>query len=329
MQYVSTDDIVACARGMRQARETALGLELVRFSDAALAIYREPESRALRSLCPAGVVLDLLTDSDVLYLKAQIGPGARQPAYFDLYVDGVFVGTLGSATPEEVIEGELHWKSTGTMRVTLYVPQCRMFGFREVALADGASWSPAPLQPTLLALGDSITQGMDAHHPSLIYPAVAARALGMGLYNCGVGGYVFDAASLPDPPITDPALITVAYGTNDWSCHHDVAHARDYLARVRTLYSTVPVVVLEPIWRTACDGDPAEPNSYTLADYRRELAAIVDEFLDVRYLPMSNLLPPGPVFLSDGTHPDSVGHITYGENLAKMLGRVLATESIR
>ncbi len=315
------DEIRVCARGICEARETELGLELSRFRADALAAYAVLDGWTLRAQCPAGVVLEWLTDSPSLSLRAQLGPGAREPAFFDLYVDGRFTGTLGAATPGETVEGTFTWPSTGSARVALYLPHCRRVGLQRIALAG--DWTPAPPLPTLLALGDSITQGMDTPHPSLIYPAVAARLLGMGLYNAGVGGYVFDAASLPAPPVADPALITVAYGTNDWSAGRDVAQARPYLARVRALYPATPVVVLAPLWRTACDAAPA--TGATLADYRRALAAIVADFPGMTYLPMTHLLPPSPEFLSDGTHPNAVGHLVLGANLARTLaGRAAA-----
>jgi lysophospholipase L1-like esterase len=313
------DMIVACARGMRQARETGLGLELVRFSDAALAAYAEKEMWTVRAWCPAGVTLQLVTDSPTLDIELALGPGARQPAYVDAYVDGRFAATLGSATPGETLAGTFTLPGTPA-HVSLYLPHCRQAGIRTLALADGASWTPAPAQPILLALGDSITQGMDAHHPSLTYPAVAARRLGMSLYNGGIGGYVFDAASLPDAPVADPALITVAYGTNDWSHRRDVAHARDYLTRLRALYPTTPVAVLAPLWRSA----DATEEAASLADYRAALTAIVAGFPGMTTVPMPALLPPGPAFLCDGVHPDAAGHVVYGENLAGALQAVFS-----
>ena len=49
-----------------------------------------------------------------------------------------------------------------------------------------------------------------------------------------------------------PDLITVAYGTNDWSCKPRdmlVRDAEECLDGVRRLWPQVPLVVIGPLWR--------------------------------------------------------------------------------
>lgn len=323
MKYFTLSDFNSCARGISHLRETSLGVEFYRFSDALLTAYRKQEGWELRSLCPSGVALDFFTDSNRLFLQAQIAAGARETAYFDLYLNGIFSGTIGSTCPDKTISGEFCWQSTGITHVTLYLPHCRMVGIQQLALTDSTCLRPALSKPILLALGDSITQGMDAHHPSLCYPSVAARIMGMSLFNCGVGGYIFDVNSLPEAPVANPALITVAYGCNDWSAGRAASFAADYLARLRTLYPTIPIAVLEPIWRSGADDiRQEEMTGNSLANYRRELSAIIDKLPGMICLPMSKLLPAENSFLSDGTHPDTIGHIIYGNNLAQLLQQI-------
>jgi lysophospholipase L1-like esterase len=327
MRDLSPAEIFAAARGARHLRETVLGVELRRFSETELAYYEAKSHAALvRALCPAGVRLEWLTAGDRLTVSLRIGEGAREPAYCDLTVDGLFVATLGSAKPGETLTGELCWPTDGQPhRVALHLPHMRVCGIAALAVPEDAV--PAPAQPCWWALGDSITQGMEAHHPSLAYPAVAAAQLGLDACNFGIGGQVFDAAGLPEHAAADPALITVAYGCNDWHQGLDPAvAARDYLAALRAAYPAVPTVVLEPIWWEGKDNDdtPHPDTGYSYRDYRRRLAAVVAAFPGVATLPMAYLLPPGPAFLPDAVHPSTAGHTVYGLNLARLLRAHLA-----
>ncbi|OPZ83729.1 MAG: GDSL-like Lipase/Acylhydrolase [bacterium ADurb.Bin429] len=313
MRVLTTEEILACARGMRQASETNLGLELQRFSEAEAAFYAYSEGATVRARCTAGVAVCVETDSDRLDVSLRLGVGARACSYVDLYVDDLFVGTGGSLEARETIEASFQWPTDGTRRVALYLPHCRQAGIVALALADGASFTPSA-RPVLLALGDSITQGMDSPHPSLTWPAVAARALNLDVHNCGIGGHVFDADGLPERPVEHPALVTVAYGANDWNQGRSPEYARPYLARVRQLYPTTPLAVLETIWWEG--GETVEKHGLTFAAYRTALAAIAAEFAVDGLLPMPRLLPPGPAFLADSVHPTAAGHVVMGLNVA-------------
>jgi lysophospholipase L1-like esterase len=325
MRLLTSDDIIACARGIRQARETALGLELLRFSDAELAYYRYSKAAEARSLCTAGVALCFETDSDILNISLRLGVGARACAYVDLYVDGLFVATRGAHESCEALEATFHWPTDGPRRVTLYLPHCRQAGIVSLTLADGAALRPVS-QPALLALGDSITQGMESPYPSLAWPAVAARTLGLDLHNYGIGGHYFDVAGLIDCLMERPALITVAYGTNDWNTGHAPQHASPYLARVRELWPATPLAVLEPIWWEG--GETIEKHGLTFTAYRQALTAIAVEFPVECLLPMPALLPPGPEFLADNVHPNAAGHLVMGTNVARLTqGTVCALTS--
>lgn len=322
MRTLTHDEIIACARGTRQAKQTDLSLELLRFSEAELAYYAYSEGALVRALCTAGVALSFETDSDCLRVVLRLGVSARAYAFIDLYVDDLFVATAGSATAQDTLEasftlaGETPCEPGHLRRVTLYLPHCRQAGIVAIELADGAACAPYRREE-LLALGDSITQGMEALHPSLAWPAVAARALNLDLHGCGIGGHHYDAAGLIDCPVARPALITVAYGTNDWNMERSAEHARPYLTRLRELYPTSPLAVLAPPWWEGAEA--AEKAGVTLAVWRRTLADIVAEFPVDCYLPMPALLPPGPHFLADGVHPGSAGHLVMGQNVARLV----------
>ena len=68
-----------------------------------------------------------------------------------------------------------------------------------------------------LSIGDSITQGMVTHGPAGTYAAVLGRMLNADFHNHGVGGHWFDPQLIGAVPGWEPDLVTVAYGTNDWT----------------------------------------------------------------------------------------------------------------
>ncbi|MHB9024252.1 MAG: SGNH/GDSL hydrolase family protein [Armatimonadota bacterium] len=324
MRTLNENEIMSCARGALQARQTELGLLPLRFTDAELAYYEGlSEAASVRAHCPAGIALDFFTNSDVVEIEAGIGAAARLSAFFDVYVDGVFVGSIGAAQPGETVKGAVRWTAPADRpsRVTIYLPHMRVTGLKRVALAEGSSFTPAPPERLLLALGDSITQGMEAPNPSLAFPTVAARALGLFAHNCGIGGQRFDASALPERALDDPAQIIVAYGANDWWYGDSADTAGPYLARLRELYPQTRIAVLEPIWSVPGDGDGSPPESAceAFADYRRSLAAVVNEYPGIECIPSERLLPPAPAFVPDGLHPDDAGHVVYGLNLARLL----------
>lgn len=81
---------------------------------------------------------------------------------------------------------------------------------------------------------------MDAVHPSLTYPSLAAKMLDMDVINMGVGGGTFYADDV-DYTGYEPDLITVSFDTNDWGWVKDEmelqGNMRAYLERMTEVYA--------------------------------------------------------------------------------------------
>ena len=324
MRQLSQDEIISCAAGSLQTRQAEQGLHLMRFNDAAMENFNLFPAWQKRTVCTAGVMLDLVTDSRTITVAVQSGVKIRKWAYFDAYADGLFTGTFGGIDLPEKVEFTLPLGSAkGRRRVQLYLPHSQETFIQAVGLDDGASFEPAWQGKLLMAMGDSITQGMECRNPSLTYIATACRSLGLALHNCGVGGHEFHQECLRAVLAPKPDLITVAYGVNDWRHDQSVNNAHDFLRRLRELYPAVPVVVLEPIWvqKGSPEGLAGKPNAtgITLAEYRRMLIETVAGIQNMRCIPTADLLPPGPIFMPDGIHPGDHGHMVYGLNVARIL----------
>jgi hypothetical protein len=68
------------------------------------------------------------------------------------------------------------------VRLTVYLPQLVQIKLFNLEVSPGAGVEKAPRFPrNLLCLGDSITQGMEAVHPSFSYPVLLSRFLNMNL----------------------------------------------------------------------------------------------------------------------------------------------------
>ena len=329
MQTIPLSTVASFARGIVNAVETENGLRFERFDAETLAYYEKIGSaRHDRACCSAGVTLAFRTDSRQLALSLDLTTQVRDYSFADVCVDGAFIASAGAADAPAFIELQTALPGArGAMRtVSVHLPHCRQAIVRAMALDDGARCEADEARPLLLAFGDSITQGMNAHHPALAYATVMARTLDMSLLNLGVGGHVFDVEGLCAPPHPAPDLITVAYGINDWNRSCDIASARPWLGRLREWYPEAPVFVFEPIWagKEGMDVSP-KPNSAgrTLADARRELGGIVDEFPGIVRVGSDRLMPAVAAFLSDGLHPNDAGHAVYGLNAANAIREAL------
>ena len=329
MQHIPLSTVAAFARGIVNSVETENGLRFERFDAETLAYYEKlGAGRYDRACCSAGVTLAFRTDSRQLALTLDLTTQVRAYSFADVCVDGLFVASAGAADGPARIELQAALPGErGAMRsVAVHLPHCRQAIVRTMAVDDGARCEADEARPLLLALGDSITQGMNAHHPALAYATVMARTLGMTLLNQGVGGHVFDVDGLCAPPDPVPDLVTVAYGINDWNRGCDIAAARPWLARVRAWHPETPVFVFEPIWagREGMDVNPG-PNAAgrTLAECRGELGAIVNEHPGIIRIGSDRFLPAVAAFLSDGVHPNDAGHVVYGLNAANMIREIL------
>ena len=233
----------------------------------------------------------------------------------DLYVDGVYVMTAPAT--DGVVTLAFDNPNHAPANVTVYLP-CLM----SVAvgnLSTNGSLEQAPTRGYLLALGDSITQGYVVGTPGSSWPAQVSRALGLDLVNQAIAGHHFDVHTLRGMKLlreNPPAVIVVAYGTNDWA-HTDsaedlVENMSRYLAKLADRFCDTPIYVLSPVWRA--DIDEPRPHGRDLAWVG---SVLCDECarLDLNYVDGTSLVPADRALYADGRlHPDAAGatHMAAG-----------------
>jgi lysophospholipase L1-like esterase len=304
----------------------------LRFTPSQLARYAATDAARIRSRCTSGVCVDLLSDSTQLLLHYRVGEAARDWAYFDCLVDGALIDSAGTMPIDRRRRCATFrvpsYMEPGMHRFTVYLPHLVELFVESLYVEDGSRAEPAP-DPTrrILCTGDSITQGMSSLRPSSAYPVCLARALEAELLNLGVGGYVFDVETVERVEAFVPDLITVAYGTNDWTSANSCAEIRRncaaYLARLRTAFPRQQVWVISPIWRA----DIEEPKTCgTFGEMVNAIRDSVSEHAGMHLVDGIRLAPHLPECFGDQTlHPNDEGFFRMAQNLMAHLRPALSS----
>jgi len=333
------EQIASATQGAVQIKEEAAGIAFYRFTDEQVELYRREHSHYLAKVFAAsGITLSFSTDSESLTLNVCLASASSRTFYsFDVMVNGRVIGYMDNVPDadecpptylREYPFGEN--KKTfslgeGQKTVEIFFPWTMSVHLTELSLDDGASFTPLPQRKKLLAFGDSITQGLDASRPTNAYIVQTARALGMSLYNKGIGGeFFFPELALCREPYT-PDLITVAYGTNDWNC---VPTRREYEAKcklffqnLRQVYPDTRIVAISPIWRKDRD---TEGKCCLFDELKTIFAEALSPLSNVTLIHGDELVPHDPKFFSDGyLHPNDAGFRFYADNLIAELKKRL------
>ena len=304
-------------------------LHVCRFSKQQMDIYaQDTRDWTLKTRSSASVTFDFITNSDYISLQFDLFPGSSQGyASIDLYVDGVFYNS-------RVME-DLSFKLAGFSlpegehRVTVYFPWSTETVFTQVHLSDGATVIPVKKRCRILSFGDSITQGHVAKFTSLSYINQMARELDAEVFNQGIGGYYFNEAVI-DESIVDvkPDLITVAYGTNDYSRRATLEeykeHAERYIKKLRSLFPNVPIVGILPIFRDDLNYHArALYRTYSLDEARQVLRECYQSLPD-GYVVEETGIPHLPqFFVADLLHPNDFGFTLMAQGIVSKLKAIL------
>lgn len=304
-------------------------LHFCRFTEQQQSTYaQESQDWAMKTRSSASATFDFITDSDYITLKFNLYPGSSQKyGSIDLYVDGVFynsrvaedlsVSLAGFPLPE------------GQHRVTVYFPWSAETVVSEVQLSEGAGVIPVEKNCRLMCFGDSITQGYISRFTSLSYVNQTARALNAEVVNQGIGGYVFNEATI-DESIRSfaPDIITVAYGTNDYSRYETArdyaAHTGRYIQKMGELFPDIPIVGILPIYRNDQNHNARKLyRSYSLDEAREILR---DHYLA---LPNGHVLEETGIahlpqaYAADYLHPNELGFAMMAQAVIRKLQALL------
>lgn len=270
---------------------------------------------APREQASAGMRLEFLTRGGQLSFDFEVYPGSGRD-YWGLEIahDGLGMVHLQGKVPDSGHVSHQIPPLEREIRVTVYFPNLAALRIRNLQLPEDAV--PYTRQKKYLALGDSITQGYDAAHPNQTYVNLLADAWDASVLNQAIGGDVFCPENL-DPALDfAPDIITVAYGTNDWTLQVlQSGAAGEYLDKLTMLYPGVPVFVLLPLWREV---EHELRGGITLQQGRELLASWAENRENVFVIDCHHFVPFLPEYFYDGVlHPNDMGYLYYARALEK------------
>ena len=319
------EQIISAANGIVRTEQNDLGLELHRFTREQEAFFHKTHPLYCNSYffngyfskncrtC-AGITIDFISDLTKLRIKfgkIEYTHGSRG-AIFDLHIDDEFAQSF------ESFEEILYNAHEGQHRFTLYFPYFAFPIIASIELENATVFIPQKKKTEILFLGDSITHGARAIHPSNTYVMRVARNLDVGIVNQGNSGFVYDACSVEK--VCDPKIVVTAYGINDFNKKNLQMLESDtveFIEKVKSLYQNSRIVSILPLW-TAGDGKDENFKK----DERDCLKRVYEEYSDY-IIDGRTLIPHDEKYLHDGVHPNDEGFKHYGNNLAKELANII------
>ena len=249
--------------------------------------------------------------------------------YLDVYLDGVLWEHIG-------VDGVSEWPTslrlilpTGHKRITLVLPCLFSTRIRNVRFDPGTALVPMVSSHTLLFLGDSITQGYTARYPSMTYANIVGRRLDARILNQGIGGGVFDVHTLDAELDYKPDQAIIAYGTNDWINHRDLADRVQHYMQVATeIFSEAAIYVLLPLWRADIEQRQKKAGVPFLYVHETIKEACMAYGSRIHILDGYRMLPHCSALLADEqVHPNDLGFVVLAEAVEKALRQQMAPKA--
>lgn len=331
------EQIKAISTGAVRFEEDESGIKLYRYTKEQEKLYEDTHEEFFhKSKQTAGIKLVFRTNSTSLTLKTKIilEPNtlqrSRQYFSFDVFVNGEAVGYLDCFDDIENMDDYINIQllhgdyekdfqlGAGEKVVHIYLPWGVQPIIQEISLDDGAFVEPVKAKKTLLAFGDSITQGYDAMRSSNSYVARLARYLEADETNKAIGGECIFPALAETKEDFEPDYITVAFGTNDWSKKsRDVfqVNSKAFYQVLRKNYPNTPIYAITPIWRA--DGQK-EVEFGLFEDVEKDIREAVKGIDNLTVIRGYDLVPKDTSYFADlRLHPNDKGFEEYFENLKK------------
>ena len=295
-------------------------IEFNRFTEKQKQAYKLYRTVSLYSKvnCTSSIRFSFITDATAFKMEYQlINASSRNFAYFDVMVDGELIGHFGSDnfTQEESVYETL--LKNGKKHVEVYFPFSANVKIKSIELSDGATFEPKKRKYTMISFGDSITQGYDAVYPSKSYVNKLACYFDADVYNKAIGGDTFFPELLESKDVIIPDIVTVGYGTNDWSkCSYEefCFNLNAFFERLYENFEYSKIIVITPIWREVTRNKPFI--GITLDELRAQIKKVALSYNNVTVIDGDNLVPPTPSLFSDEyLHPNDDGFDYYSKNL--------------
>lgn len=317
--------------GVKHCEEQDGVLILSRFTPEQLALHEDDAVLYHRAETTPSVTLDFYTDSETISLVVGgVREGDDRLFSFDLYENGVMTACclqefplLEAGTYPDVPPMEMNFSlQKGEKRVTVYFPWALAAKIYKVELSHGAFFRPHVHKGTWLALGDSITQGCRADHSSMTYVNQLGRFLDLRVLNHGIGGEVFHERNYLRGSCEKFDLITIAYGTNDFSKGDKAFFTRmpAFLKAVAEDNPETPIVVILPLFRRL-EALGMDKGIGCLQDVRDAISREAAKYANITVVNGWDLVPHDAAFYAEAfmLHPVDLGFSQFAMNLLPTL----------
>lgn len=317
---LSFDDIRSILHGAVRCCEKDGILYAYRFTEEQMAAYEKYNDDFFKKTkATAGVRLEFYTNSQALRIKGQVLRASSRDFFgFDFSVNGALVCHKHGYFGEDITyDFEVKLGEGDKKKVTVYLPWSAQATISSFELDDGAYFENVERPYKMICFGDSITQGYTAHNPSFTYATRLSDLLLADSVNKGIGGEVFfpTLAALKDD--IDPDIITVAYGTNDWS--H--AGKEDFEERAKLFfealsanYPNAKIFALAPIWRGNYNTKKTPIGDFS--NVAKQLQKIAATLPNAIFIDCFDFIPhDADFYVEDILHPNDAGFAHYAAEL--------------
>jgi lysophospholipase L1-like esterase len=292
----------------------------VRFTARQMKAYEKEEQYFIRANSCAGISMDFITDKDEISFEYEADCYSRPKAIFDVYEDDVLIETI--AISGDIPKGKISYKRRQTgvkSRITIYLPYSVRLSIYNIDIGNYEAISDEG-KLRYLAIGDSITQGIESTRTSITYPILVARHFDAVLLNQGVGGYRHLEESIDKDLPYKPNFVTIAYGTNDFNHISDIniieRNITDYYKKLEGVFNC-PINVLTPIWRQEIDEDEVKMLKFL---HVSEMIRCVASKYNYNLIDGLKLVPHNKDYYYDRRlHPNAKGFLCYALNLIKFI----------
>lgn len=292
----------------------------------------------------AGGQIRFMTDSDVIYIKAQLLKRADMyhmaptgQCGFDCYTGTLgkqqFAGTAAFAPHEDSYTALLHRDKRRRLRmITIYFPLYQAVQEVSIGLRAGAAlMAPPPFdaEGRVIVYGTSITQGACASRPGMAYPSQLSRSVNLEFINLGFSGSGKGEPEMARmlAQIDNPACLVLDYEANCGGLAKLKETLPSFISIYRQKHPKVPVLLISRISPPSIDWD--EELKLELEERRTYQKSMVEELArqgDDRlyFLDGSELL--GSRYgdsTVDGVHPTDFGFVQMADGILPELRRCL------
>ncbi len=317
------EQIKSLVHGAERKFEKDGVLWLLRFTEDQTEFYSFKKELYDKSAASAGIHLDFTTDSRTLKLELDtVRADLVDEFWHDIYIDGKHTFAL-SASLADAKDGRMLLTPTlmlpeGSKRITVYLPWTGCTRIRSLELEDGVTFEPVKHKLKMIMYGDSITHGSWASDTSSLYTTRLSHALDADGINKGLGGDVMRVGFTAIKGNISPDIVTIAYGTNDWSSKQSIEKiaedSKKFYTDASASYPNAKIFVISPIWRGDLETKATRTGSFDAL--RDTLKRSTEGLANVVFINGYDLVPHSPeMFSPDLLHPSDLGFEHYAKNL--------------